>query len=77
MFIIRLLDGEEVHALDGDKLTINQETGVLTVSRIDGFEEVTTHYSPSAWASVTHRIKEPVVRPSLVGNKKQEVDPRP
>ena len=70
MFIIRLLDGEEVHALDGDKLTINQETRVLTVSRIDGFEEVTTHYSPSAWASVTHRIKEPVVRPSLVGNKK-------
>ena len=70
MFIIRLLDGEEVHALDGDKLTINQETGVLTVSRIDGFEEVTTHYSPSAWASVTHRIKAPVVRPSLVGNKK-------
>ena len=70
MFIIRLLDGEEVHALDGDKLTINQETGVLTVSRIDGFEEVTTHYSPSGWASVTHRIKEPVVRPSLVGNKK-------
>ncbi|MGO9033517.1 hypothetical protein [Mycobacterium sp.] len=70
MFIIRLLDGEEVHALDGDQLTINQETGVLTVSRIDGFEEVTTHYSPSAWASVTHRIKEPVVRPSLVGYKK-------
>ena len=70
MFIIRLLDGEEVHALDGDELTINQETGVLSVSRIDGFEEVTTHYSPSAWASVTHRIKEAVVRPSLVGNKK-------
>jgi hypothetical protein len=70
VFIIRLLDGEEVHALDGDELTINQETGVLTVSRIDGFEEVTTHYSPSAWASVTHRNKEPVVRPSLVGNKK-------
>ena len=70
MFIIRLLDGEEVHAVDGDKLTINQETGVLSVSRIDGFEEVTTHYSPSAWASVTHRIKEAVVRPSLVGNKK-------
>ena len=70
MFIIRLLDGEEVHALDGDQLTINQETGVLSVSRIDGFEEVTTHYSPSAWASVTHRIKEAVVRPSLVGNKK-------
>jgi hypothetical protein len=70
VFIIRLLDGEEVHALDGDELSINQETGVVSVSRIDGFEKVTTHYSPSAWASVTHRIKEPVVRPSLVGNKK-------
>jgi hypothetical protein len=56
--------------VDGDELTINQETGALSVSRIDGFEEVTTPYSPSAWASVTHRIKEPVVRPSLVGNKK-------
>jgi hypothetical protein len=65
------LDGEEVHGLDGDKLSINQETGGLTVSRIEGFEEVTTHYSPSAWASVTHRIKEPVVRPSLVGNNKK------
>jgi hypothetical protein len=70
VFVIRLIDGEEVHALEGDKLSINQETGVLSVSRIDGFEEVTTHYSPSAWASVTHRIKEPVVRPSLVGSKK-------
>ena len=71
MFIIRLLNGEEVHAAEGDKLAINQETGVLTVSRIDGFEEVTTHYSPSAWSSVTHRIKEPVMRPSLVGNNKK------
>jgi hypothetical protein len=70
VFVIRLLDGEEVHAAEGDKLDINQETGVLSVHRIDGFEEVTTHYSPSAWASVTHRIKEPVLRPSLVGNKK-------
>jgi hypothetical protein len=67
VFIIRLLNGEEVHAVEGDKLSINQETGVLTVSRIDGFEEVTTHYSPSAWSSVTHRIKEPVMRPPLVG----------
>ena len=71
MFIIRLLDGEEVHAAEGDKLTINQETGVLSVSRIDGFEEVTTHYSPSAWASVTHCVKEPVVRPSLVGSNRK------
>ena len=71
MFIIRLLDGGEVHALDGDELTINQETGVLSVSRIDGFEEVTTHYSPSSWASVTHRVKTPVVRPSLAGNNRK------
>ncbi len=70
MFIIRLLNGEEVHGAEGDQLTINQETGVLSVSRVDGFEEVTTHYSPSAWASVTQRVKEPVMRPSLVGNKK-------
>ena len=71
MFIIRLLNGEEVHAAEGDKLTINQETGVLSVSRIDGFEEVTTHYSPSAWSSVTHRIKEPVLRPSLAANSRK------
>jgi hypothetical protein len=67
VFSIRLLNGEEVHAAEGDKLSINQESGVLTVTRIDGFEEVTTHYSPSAWSSVTHRIKEPVMRPPLVG----------
>jgi hypothetical protein len=70
VFTIRLLNGEEVHGVEGDQLTINQETGVLSVSRVDGFEEVTTHYSPSAWASVTHRVKEHVVRHSLVGNKK-------
>jgi hypothetical protein len=62
VFVIRLLDREEVHAAEGDKLTINDQTGVLTVSRVDGFEEVTTHYSPSAWASVTHRVKEAVVK---------------
>lgn len=70
MFVIRLLDGEEVHAAEGDKLTISDQTDVLTVLRVDGFEEVTTHYSPSAWASVTHRVKEHVVRPSLIGTKK-------
>jgi hypothetical protein len=58
VFIIRLLDGQEVHANDGDELTINQNTGVLTVTRVDGFEEVTTHFSPSAWGSVTHRVKQ-------------------
>jgi hypothetical protein len=71
VFTIRLLNGEEVHGAEGDKLTINQETGVLSVSRIDGFEEVTTHYSPSAWSSVTQRIKEPVMRPSVAGNNKR------
>jgi hypothetical protein len=65
VFVIRLLDGEEVHAAEGDNLTINEQTGVLSV-----FEEVRTHYSPSAWATVTHRIKEHGVRPSLVGTKK-------
>jgi hypothetical protein len=67
MFIIRLLDGEEIHANEGDQLTINQETGVLTVSRADGFDEVTTHYSPSVWGSVTHRVKGAArVKPALV-----------
>lgn len=59
MFSIRLSSGEEVQASAGDELEINQETGVLSVSRVDGFEEITTHYSPSAWLSVTHRQREP------------------
>ena len=71
MFVIRLLDGEEVHGSENDELTVNEQTGVLTVRRIDGFEEVTTHYSPSAWASVTHRIKGSVVRRPLVGADKK------
>jgi hypothetical protein len=67
MFIIRLLDGEEIHANEGDQLTINQETGVLTVSRADGFDEVTTHYSPSVWGSVTRRVRGAAgVKPALV-----------
>lgn len=57
VFSIRLFSGEEVQASEGDELEINQQTGVLSVSRVDGFEEITTHYSPSAWASVTHRKK--------------------
>ena len=76
MFIIRLLNGREVHETEGDHLSINHDTGVITVSRVDGFEEVTTHYSPSAWASVTHRVKEPVVRPSAIGNDEEPLDPR-
>jgi hypothetical protein len=70
VFVIRLLDGEEIRASDNDKLTVNENTGVLSVHRVDGFEEVTTHYSPSAWASVTHRVKEHVVRRPLVDAKK-------
>ncbi|CEJ53508.1 Uncharacterised protein [Mycobacterium tuberculosis] len=65
MFVIRLADGEEVHG-ECDELTINPATGVLTVCRVDGFEETTTHYSPSAWRSVTHRKRGVGVRPSLV-----------
>ena len=71
VFVIRLLDGEEVHGAENDKLTVNEQTGVLTVHRIDGFQEVTTHYSPSAWASVTHRVKEAVVKRPLVGADKK------
>ncbi|HZE18095.1 MAG TPA: hypothetical protein VE197_21700 [Mycobacterium sp.] len=62
MFTIRLLDGEEVQANDGDKLSINHDTGVVSISRIDGFEEVTTHFSPSAWGSVTHRVRDVGIR---------------
>jgi hypothetical protein len=68
VFVIRLLDGEEVHGAENDELSVNEQTGVLTILRVDGFEEVTTHYSPSAWASVTHRVKER--RPLVGANKK-------
>jgi hypothetical protein len=49
MFTIRLANGREVHETDGDQLSVNQDTGVVTISRVDGFEEVTTLYSPTAW----------------------------
>jgi hypothetical protein len=68
VFVIRLANGEEVQGSDGDELEINQETGVLSVSRVDGFEEITTHYSPSAWLSVTHRKRGTGVRPSLISS---------
>jgi hypothetical protein len=67
VFVIRLLDGEEINGSENDELTVNEQTGVLTVHRVDGFDEVTTHYSPSAWASVTHRNKGSVVRRPPVG----------
>jgi hypothetical protein len=66
MFLIKLADGDEIHGGASDELTISQETGVLSICRVDGFEETTTHYSPSAWLSVTHRKRDVAVRPSLV-----------
>lgn len=57
MFVIQMMDGEEITAAEGDELEINPNTGVLTVSRVDGFEEATMHYSPAAWRSVIHRVK--------------------
>ncbi len=67
MFVIRLLNGEEVHAAENDEITVNEHTGVVSVTHVDGFEEVTTHYSPAAWASVTQRVKG---RHPLAGAKK-------
>ncbi|MDT5348598.1 MAG: hypothetical protein QOH91_1885 [Mycobacterium sp.] len=67
MFLIKLADGEEVHG-ECDELSINHDTGVLTVCRVDGFEETTTPYSPSAWRSVTPRKRDIGVRPSLVSS---------
>ncbi|CAM4378854.1 hypothetical protein MB901379_03291 [Mycobacterium basiliense] len=67
MFIIRLADGEEIHG-ENEEFSINENTGVLTVCRVDGFEETTTHYSPIAWHSVTHRKRDIGVRPSLVSS---------
>jgi hypothetical protein len=43
MFVIRLINGREVHETKGDRLSINHE--------------VTTHYSPAAWEMVTHRVR--------------------
>ena len=68
MFVIRLANGEEVQGSETDQLEINQETGVLSVSRVDGFEEITTHYSPSAWLTVTHRKRGAGGRPSLISS---------
>jgi hypothetical protein len=64
VFIIQLVNGQEVRANEGDQLSINHDTGVITVSRIEGFEEVTMHYSPSMWGMVTHRVNG-AFRPSM------------
>ncbi|OBH74575.1 hypothetical protein [Mycobacterium scrofulaceum] len=68
MFVIRLANGEEIQGSESDGLEINQQTGVLTVSRVDGLEEITTYYSPMAWLSVTHRKKGTGVMPSAVSS---------
>jgi len=66
MFVIRLINGREVHATEGDHLSINHDTGVITVSRVEGFEEVTTHYWPAAWEMLTQRVKDAAFRPSAL-----------
>jgi hypothetical protein len=66
MFIIRLANGREVHETDGDQLSVNHDTGVVTISRVDGFEEVTTLYSPTAWEMVTYRVKDVARRSSVL-----------
>jgi hypothetical protein len=66
MFVIRLNNGREVHETDGDRLSINHDTGVITVSRVEGFEQVTTHYSPTAWEMVSYRIKDVALGSSVL-----------
>jgi hypothetical protein len=66
MFMIRLANGREVHETDGDQLFANHDTGVVTISRVDGFEEVTTLYSPTAWEMVTYRVKDVARRSSVL-----------
>jgi hypothetical protein len=48
MFALPPMNGDEVQACEGAELAINHETGVFAASRVDGFEEITTCYSPSA-----------------------------
>ncbi|MCV6985888.1 hypothetical protein H7H78_10730 [Mycobacterium shinjukuense] len=74
MFVIKLNDGEEVKG-DCDELSINQTTGVVTVCRVDGFEEITTHYSPAAWRWVTHRKRDIAVQPSLAPPPRRDAQP--
>ena len=61
MFIIELLNGEEITETKGDTLAINPNTGVVTVSRVDGNEASATHYSPAAWSQVKQRVQRSMV----------------
>lgn len=65
MFVIKLMDGDEIKG-DYEDLSVNEQTGVLTVRRLDGFDETTTHYSPSSWRSVTQCKRGAAARPALV-----------
>jgi hypothetical protein len=66
MFTTRPANGREVHETDGGRLPVNHDTGVATISRVDGFEEVTTLYSPTAWEMVTYRVKDVARRSSVL-----------
>ncbi|CAM2929638.1 hypothetical protein BST27_11630 [Mycobacterium intermedium] len=67
MFVIKLVDGDEIKG-DYEELSVNEQTGVLTVRRLEGFDETITHYSPSSWRSVTQRTRGSAARPSLVSS---------
>lgn len=64
MFVISTQDGEEIQAADDDLVMISPGTGVLTIQRVEGSEQVTTHYSATAWRSVTHRAKKTAMHSS-------------
>jgi len=61
MFVIQLLNGEEITETKGDTIDVNPNTGVVTVSRTNGFEATSTYYSPAAWHSVQQRLQRSVV----------------
>lgn len=57
MYVIRMLDGDEIHVSDATEVTIGPNNGVLTIQRTERHGDVLTHLSPMAWRSVTHRVK--------------------
>ncbi|MGB7871746.1 MAG: hypothetical protein WBM01_26365 [Mycobacterium sp.] len=61
MFEIKMVDGQEIRETKGDTFSLNPNTGVLTISRANGFEETSMHYSPAAWSSVKHTIQRSLV----------------
>lgn len=61
MFEIKMVDGQEIRETKGDTFNLNPNTGVLTISRANGFEETAMHYSPAAWSSVKHTIQRSLI----------------